>query len=466
MTVKISHIPFYSRLPIADWKLLLAGLGYVIPVALALLFKPILGILIALIPIVFLIVNSGRWGIYLLVVSSFLFYPITFGVTILPADIAAFMLIAAYFIDIFVNGRSYRGGRLVSLYAILLVVSFISIALEGFTPLSVRFFARQLILFFTFMAVAHFSPKISLRRIFILFIMAAVLNSSYSLVQFLGGGMRSFGLAGHGYADHVMLALLMATGLFLFSTDLRSRVIYGLSILIVCGGLAATQTRASVITAGWGLVVLIFLALKSARQFGITTPRKSIKWATVFILIAIPIAATYTPVFDGIVARFERFGFHATGTILLRWVLWKAAWAAFLKNPVFGIGAGNFAEVYRWVPEVKFDHVFYLVSGLSTHLVVLAALAETGIVGFISLVSFLGGATRKSYRSFSRAQTEPEIVNRLLLFIIALVMTGSSFYAGSWFWGSNSYHLALFFGLIAAQGMSPISAEKIEPDQQ
>lgn len=454
MTVKISHIPFYARVPIADWKLLVAGLAYAVPVALAFLFKPILGVILASLPFIFLIINNGRWGIYLLIASSFLFYPMTFGVTILHSDIAAFILVAAYLIDFLVSGRTFKSNHLVFIYVILLAVSFISIALEGFTPLSLRYFSRQLFLFLTFMAVAHFANRISIRHIFILFVSAAVLNSSYSLIQFLGGGSRSFGLAGHGYGDHVMLAFLIATGLFLFARDLRARIIWGLCLLIVSGGLAATQTRASAITAAWGLVVLIFISFRTARQTGLKTPQKNITWAAIFFLMAMPILATYTPVFEGIVARFERFGFHATGTILLRWVLWKAAWAAFLKNPVFGIGAGNFAEVYRWVPEVKFDHVFYLVTGLSTHLVALAALAETGLTGFIALIALLGSVVKKSYQSFSSALTEREAVDRLILFVIALVITGSSFYAGSWFWGNNSYHMALFFGLIASHQLN------------
>lgn len=469
MAVKISHIPFYARLPISDGKLLMAGLLYAIPVALTLLYKPIFGAIFAAVPLLFIFVNSGRWSIYLVIISSFLFLPITFGVTILPVDIAAFVLIAAYLIDLFVNGRTSasgsggKQGHLASYYAILLIISFVSIALEGFTPLSMRYFMRQVILFVTFMAVVHFGNRISIRSIFILFVLAAVLNSSYSMIQFLSGGMRSFGLAGHGYGDHVMLAFLIAAGLFLFATDSRQRIIWGIFMLIVSGGLAATQTRASVITAGWGLCVLIFLSLRSSRQIGVSTPRKGLKWAALFILVAIPIAATYTPVFEGIVARFERFGFHATGTILLRWVLWKAAWAAFLKNPIFGIGAGNFAEVYRWVPEIKFDHVFYLVSGLSTHLVALAALAETGLTGFIALITFLGGAVSKSYRSFCSVQSERETANRLILFIIALVITGSSFYAGSWFWGNNSYHLAIFFGLIASHQTGQDESDNLKP---
>ena len=110
----------------------------------------------------------------------------------------------------------------------------------------------------------------------------------------------------------------------------------------------------------------------------------------------------------------------------------------------------NFPIVGQWIPDVRFDPVFYLVSGLSTHAILMTALAETGLVGLVALACFFFRAVRTAFRNFAAVDHIPEIVYTQCLLMGALAIVGSSLYAGSWFWGSNSYHMALIFGLIAA----------------
>jgi len=457
VSTRISHIPFYGRMPIRDRTLFVWTLAFTLVLAALLYWKPMFGIAFGLAPLVLLLVSHGQSAIYLLIAATFLFLPMDIGLVLLPADIAAAILIAAYLLDVFVHGPSRHGNPLARPFFLYTGVVFLSVALEGFTALSVRYLLRQILLLTSFLAVAHFGHRVNVKRVLLVFMAAAIANSCYSVMQFfaLGGSTRAFGLAGRGYGDHVMLGFLISVIFYLWTSDIRGRIFWGLSSLLMVGAVAATQTRASALTAMWGLVIIIPLALRAGKHLLSNVPRKGLWAAIVLGILILPVLFLYTPLFEGITDRFARMGFQATGTILLRLSLWKAALAAFWAHPIFGIGAGNFAQVANWVPGVRFDPVFYHVSGLSTHVVILSALTETGLIGVSALLYFLARAVKISYRDFTATARDNEIPVTLSLFVIALVIFGSSLYAGSWFWGNNSYHMAVFFGLMVSHRARP-----------
>jgi len=455
--MRIRHIPFYDRLPVSSARLLIAATVYALPVMLLMLWKPAAGLILAAIPLLFMVVAHGPTAIMVLIAASFVYFPFDIGVALLPADLAAFVLIAAYLVDLLCRGTSPFRNRIARPYLVYMLVMLISLSLEGFTDLSFKFFMRQVVLFGAFAAVAHFGHKTRVRGFLNLMIAAAVVNSSFSLLQFLmaGGRIRTFGAAGLGFGDHAMLSFLISAVFYFWSKDLRARFLYGLTAMITMGGMVATQTRASIITAMWGLAIIIIIALWAGRRLGRSSPRNNLIAAGILVLLVVPLLALYTPIFEGILYRFGRMGLQATGTILLRVSLWKAAFAAFWANPLFGIGTGNFAAIHHWIPEVRFDPVFYLVAGLSTHSLAMTALAETGIAGFMSLAYFFTRAVKTAFGIFSEAESDYDVANTHCLLAVALAVLGSSIYAGSWFWGNNSYHMAVFFGLIASYRHRP-----------
>lgn len=452
MATRISHIPFYRRMTIPSWKLFIAAVLYALPVAFLSFYKPLLAVGFAAAPLAIMLVAHGPIAIYVLLAATFLFMPIYGSVTLLPADIAAVILVGAYAVDLICRGASRGINRLARPLLVYLTVVLLSVAVGGFTGLSIKFFMRQVLLAASFLAVAHFTPRMRIRNLLIGFVLIADVNSIYALLQFFGagGGIRAFGLAGQGYGDHVMLAFLVAVIFYLWIEDLRGRLFWGASMLILVAALAATQTRASIISAGWAGLIAVILALRLGKRIHCRIPRKNLFAALLLMALVIPILALYTPMFEGVAHRFERIGPHAGGTILLRLSLWKAALTAFWNNPILGIGAGNFATVYNWVPTVRFDPVFFWVSGMSTHSVLMTALAETGILGFVTMFFFFGRALKVSWRNMKEASTTDQVTTANILFISALVIVGSSLYGGSWFWGNNSYHMAVFFGMIAS----------------
>ncbi|MEE9442254.1 MAG: O-antigen ligase family protein [candidate division Zixibacteria bacterium] len=452
MISKFDYLPLHGKIDISNWVLFQAGMVYIIPLSALLIWKPVLGIAFGCLPILILLLVNGVFAVYLLIIGTFLFLPMQFTVTFLPADVCAMILVLAYFIDIFLGRRTIIQNHLFKPYLIYLLIVVLSALLNGATALSIKFIMRQILLFMTFMAVCHYSPRLNIKHVFISFAIVAAANSLLSTMQFLvaGGGIRTFGLAGRGYGDHVMLGMLICLVYYLWSSDIRERVFWTICGIIISGALAATQTRASAITAGIGIVLIISFSLRYSFKKNLAISRNNLIHAAILVAAVIPIILIYTPLLDGILYRFGRIGLQASGTILLRFTLWTAALKAFWANPIWGIGPGNFAQIYLWLPEVKFDPIFYMVSGLSTHAIVMTVLSETGIFGFLSLGYFFFKAIRVSYGNFISVSDTCRSADTLILFVIASVITISSIYSGSWFWGNNSYHMAIVFGVIAA----------------
>lgn len=439
---------------IGNWALFAVAAVYAAPLPLLLYWRPIYGLVYALSPFLLLLISHGPTAIAAVIVASFFYFPLPGELALLPADMAALALILAYAVDLLVRKSAPVPNLIARAYLLYLLVVLISIALELFTPLSVRYFMRQLVLFGAFMATAHFGRDALARKILIVYVLTAIANSAIALGQSLlsGGSVRAFGLAGRGFGDHAMLGFVIAAVFFLWSRDIRLRLFWGAATWITAGGILATQTRASAITAGWCLLLAVVLTLWKGRSLRLRTPVRNLAIAVGFILLVIPLLVYYTPLFTGIAHRFGRLGPQARETVLLRVTLWKAAMAAFSANPLFGIGAGNFPMVGQWVPTVRFDPIFYMVSGMSTHAVIMTAMAETGIAGVLSMLWFLAGTLHKAWRNLTAVVSETEIPAVISLAAIALAVVGSLWYAGSWFWGNNSYHMAIFFGLIASYG--------------
>jgi O-antigen ligase len=437
---------------IPDRYLYLAALVLSGPFLYMLYYRPEWAPLAAAAPLAVLMVVNGPFSIYLLLVATFVFVPLHGGVTVLPCDIVAILLIAAYLADVLSAGPTPHRNSLVRYYLVYLGVAVLSIALSGVTEFSLRYFGRQLVLFLSFIAVAHFGPRINILTLAKVFIWSAVANGIYALLEFFGSGgiLRAYGITSGAFADHAMIALILTVVLYVWETDFRKRLIWLGCAAILTGALAAGQTRASVVTAGLALIVVVATALRKGRKLDTGLPRLNVSKAVPLIVLALILLLLFTPLFDRILFRFSRIGLVPTGTVALRLKLWTAAWSGFVKHPILGIGMGNFADVDSWFPQYRFIPNFYLVKGLSTHVVFLTALSETGVPGFLTLLMFLIAAVVFAQRHFRRAYSRKRTIETHMLFVIAAAILMSSFYAGSWFWGTNSYHMAVFFGLIAS----------------
>ncbi len=89
-----------------DWKLFAVATAYALPLAALLMWKPVLGIAFAAAPVCLLLITHGPLAVYVLIVATFIFMPLHGTIALLPPDMAAFILIAAYVVDLLCRGRS------------------------------------------------------------------------------------------------------------------------------------------------------------------------------------------------------------------------------------------------------------------------------------------------------------------------------------------------------------------------
>ena len=96
--------------------------------------------------------------------------------------------------------------------------------------------------------------------------------------------------------------------------------------------------------------------------------------------------AIFSPAHEG-----EAFAYDQS----IRLVLWGIAWNFFVHSPIFGVGWGNFAELYgssvtgiSWLQEGRYE----------VHNIYLQLLSETGLVGFGAFFLLIFAAARQAFR--------------------------------------------------------------------
>ncbi|HWP95031.1 MAG TPA: O-antigen ligase family protein [Gammaproteobacteria bacterium] len=137
------------------------------------------------------------------------------------------------------------------------------------------------------------------------------------------------------------------------------------------------------------LAVLFFMIARGIRLWQ--------KGALVVALLLVFTAAYFVPE-TGVRERLDNFvrallGIQTpgegSGPVLIRLELWRVAFAAWLSEPMLGVGPGGFLRaVQTAVTEGRLEH-FYLAFN-HPHNEYLSALAERGLIGFVALLLVFG----------------------------------------------------------------------------
>jgi putative inorganic carbon (HCO3(-)) transporter len=145
--------------------------------------------------------------------------------------------------------------------------------------------------------------------------------------------------------------------------------------------LAFTQTRAALVGFGCVIVLAIICFCRSWK----------LRLVFLFGFIALGAGAAIL----ASVLSPDHLTLNANGgeDIVTRLVLWTIAVRLFLASPIFGVGYGNYVELYGsyisvpWIPK----------GILGVHNTYLQFLAETGLVGFVAFVSLIFRAARQAF---------------------------------------------------------------------
>ncbi len=402
-------------------------------------------------PLFLTLAISPRVFMYLYVLTlSFFIYPVP-GIPLLITDYVIVGMILAFVIDFLVNIRENLSvPRISTNYLIFIGAMFVS-ALAAYDPMhSITPVLRaglQLVLLIMFY---NRMDKADIARLAKLYFWVMVVQAVFIAFSFisLGGIHRVFGIAGTYADDLAMVAFPIGLAFAVWSKSRTQSRLYGLGTIVILAGLLSTQSRFPIFTVAWVGFIVLVVSWHYAGKAGLYATRRRIKLAFLASGTIIVLILAGLTIFTGIVGRFDYvFSRHMGSSVLMRFSLWKTALLVFLKDPLLGIGPGNFRFVDSLIPSVKFVVIRYLVRGLSAHNMVLHYMAETGILGVTALVWLYARYFKIALTHMRNTISQFPMVMRMAMFGVALTIFGEIFYMDGWMWGLTAFPVPLFMAL-------------------
>ncbi len=287
----------------------------------------------------------------------------------------------------------------------LLVITLLSIVANRPVYIGSPFFQFSIIFLSTLLVIVVFNLRGDIDILSLLafgFCIGSIAQLPVSLLQVFGGieiynqwastmsalvprfsGTREasgFLLQRNNLADYLFLgglsfALLAANGKI-------SNKIFGFGVFVLTANLALVPSRAIVLYLVFLVGLLLYLKFRKFEG------SRSFQKYMLFVVLAFSIAQVMAPFLPiGSASMIDRVASEATFGV--RWIEWQKAIAAFLENPLLGLGVGGYAH---WSFEQSSLHPFVF-SGdnpplfTHSHNVILQLLAELGV--FAGLLGFM-----------------------------------------------------------------------------
>jgi O-antigen ligase len=277
------------------------------------------------------------------------------------------------------------------------------------------------------------------------------LHEIYSLFQFwlASGRIRAFGLGGTSIADLTIAGLIISYSFYLFEPLAKKRLTFGLTFLLLLGGLFVTQTRGALMSFGLVYFILSFIALKKTGNLAFVFPKRRILTSLSLVLIAIALLLlSYPDLFKRVHHGLYLLPGRYVETVQIRFYLWSLALKSFLHNPLLGIGLGQFYSLSQVFPELRFSPLVFFVCGLDPHNILLYYLSSAGILGILALFYFFFSVLKIGWMKFRQSLTPQDASITFALLGIVLFVFISSFYAGEWFYRVSGVEFLFFLGLL------------------
>ena len=198
-----------------------------------------------------------------------------------------------------------------------------------------------------------------------------------------GRAGSSFGGA-QGLAMYLAMTMGFAIAHLIYADERWIKQLALLCLIVSLMGLGVAQSR------GGFIGVLAMILAMSLTMF----PKLRMP---VFLLAGVAVAIAFavlgvTPYWDGTVAGIVP---GRPAAVLDRLIIWGVVRDVFFEHPFFGVGLGNFRDAY--FAQEQWLHVELAYPSLHAHNTYLELLADTGGVGLLAYVSFLGLAARRLF---------------------------------------------------------------------
>jgi O-antigen ligase len=183
-------------------------------------------------------------------------------------------------------------------------------------------------------------------------------------------------------------------------------------MVIIIIGIVKTVSRTGLLLLCGTIGMILLLRIEGRNQI------RSIFLLIAFLTIVWIFSESLIEIFRSIFPAIRQ----GTDTIGLRYKLWEAGIRMFKDSMVRGVGIGQYTEKLIFYAR---DLLPYYRLRLGAHNMYIQALAETGLVGIIIFLSFLGTAMVKFWRGFQSQKPEiSSLVKTWLVVFVVLLLGG------------------------------------------
>ncbi len=319
----------------------------------------------------------------------------------------------------------------------------------------------MVILFLIFGYTVNDYKKI--KNIIYAFIALTTIDAFVIIFLALTLGGRKFGISGVVYVDYSAMAIITLFLYMLFNKKNITRnntVVIAALVMVILAGLIFTQTRNTFISLSLTFLALfIFITIKRSK-FNISTG-KLVGVFTSIIVVSLILVVILTYVNPDVFQRLDQLNKSnvltvkkesdfSSNTLLSRLLIWDTAWNAFKAHPIVGIGVYSFPFESATFSTIPKDLYKEFVAGLSPHITFLANLAETGIIGFVGFLIFLGSSLWMGIKSVNLAFSEEQIFYSIIILALQFYILFSMFLTDAWLWGQCGMLWGVVLGLSIA----------------
>lgn len=234
------------------------------------------------------------------------------------------------------------------------------------------------------------------------------------------GEVRAGGPIGepNRYAQVLVVLLPLAVLQFRTERSPKWRALAVIAAASILGGVCLTFSRGALLTGA-----IVFAMMAATRLLNAKHIFASAMAITLFVVFLDPQVATRLASLERLKILFSQT--HSASETLdssaiRRYEENAAAWHVFLDHPILGVGPGHFSAFYS-MPYSNRIGLIQQTKGYRGHNLYLETLAETGLIGLLSLLAIIFVVMRGLWREHERlAQMCPELDYMAIGFFLSL----------------------------------------------
>jgi O-antigen ligase len=336
--------------------------------------------------------------------------------------------------------------------AILIFMAAITLSLVNvsYPYLAAQDYLWHIHIFILFYIVAGNVKSSSLRNFISFLIFLAVLHSISPLVQSIltSGAKRAFGI-GYLYAAALTeISFMLCLSFFFFEQRSTYKMLWGTALLILLAACLVHKTRGAVIGLTTAYIFMNMVFFKKSIEQRLRFVLKNMVISSLAIVSAVILMSYKLSILSGSFTHHLYSYTTPIDTMQIRFILWNLALKFFSKNPILGIGLGQFSKLSTLNLEPKYQVFYYPLAGLGTHNLFLGYLCETGIIGALGFLFLLFSALKLAWSKYKVSTTpvDLKLSGALLGTLFYIVIT--SLYSGAWTWGTPGMMFAFILAWV------------------